>query len=326
MKKLIASFAAVVLVAMATAITTAQAQPYPNKPIKFLVPFAAGGPADTMARLTAQVLQRGLNQATIVVENRPGAGGTIGARAAAQEKPDGYTLMYGNTASLVVGPAVYANPGYDPVKAFAPIALVAVSFNVLALNPKFPANSVKELIAYAKKNPGKVNFASPGHGTPPHMIGEMFKQRAGIDIVHVPYKGTAAALTDIMGGQVELTFENPSVIIPLVQAGKLKALGVTGDTRNPTIPDVPTMIEAGLPDFVSMSFTGLVAPAGTPEPIIKQLSDVLRPGLASPEMQAMMKKLGVIPRPGTPADFGAFLARESTKWQAVAKNAGIRIK
>jgi tripartite-type tricarboxylate transporter receptor subunit TctC len=182
------------------------------------------------------------------------------------------------------------------------------------------------LIAYAKKNPGKVNFASPGHGTPPHMIGEMFKQRAGIDIVHVPYTGTAAALTDIMGGQVELTFENPSVIIPLVQAGKLKALGVTGDTRNPTIPDVPTMIEAGLPDFVSMSFTGLVAPAGTPEPIIKQLSDVLRPGLASPEMQAMMKKLGVIPRPGTPADFGAFLARESTKWQAVAKNAGIRIK
>jgi tripartite-type tricarboxylate transporter receptor subunit TctC len=325
MKKLVVSLA----IAGAAALTmaaAAQAQSYPSKPIKFLVPFAAGGPADTMARLTAQVLQRGLNQATIVVENRPGAGGTIGARAAAQEKPDGYTLMYGNTASLVVGPAVYANPGYDPVKAFAPIALVAVSFNVLALNPKFPANSVKELIAYAKKNPGKVNFASPGHGTPPHMIGEMFKQRAGIDIVHVPYKGTAAALTDIMGGQVELTFENPSVIIPLVQAGKLKALGVTGDTRNPTIPDVPTMIEAGLPDFVSMSFTGLVAPAGTPEPIIKQLSDVLRPGLASPEMQAMMKKLGVIPRPGTPADFGAFLARESTKWQAVAKNAGIRIK
>jgi tripartite-type tricarboxylate transporter receptor subunit TctC len=326
MKKLIASFAAVALVAMATAITPAKGQPYPNKQIKLLVPFAAGGPADTMARLTAQVLQRGLNQATIVVENRPGAGGTIGARAAAQEKPDGYTLMYGNTASLVVGPAVYANPGYDPVKAFAPIALVAVSFNVLALNPKFPANSVKELIAYAKKNPGKVNFASPGHGTPPHMIGEMFKQRAGIDIVHVPYKGTAAALTDIMGGQVELTFENPSVIIPLVQAGKLKALGVTGDTRNPTIPDVPTMIEAGLPDFVSMSFTGLVAPAGTPPAIIKQISDVLRPGLASPEMQSMMKKLGVIPRPGTPADFGAFLARESTKWQTVAKNAGIRIK
>jgi tripartite-type tricarboxylate transporter receptor subunit TctC len=323
MKKLVGSLTAAC--ACVLAVATAHAQPYPSKPIKFLVPFAAGGPADTMARLTAQALQQGLKE-TIVIDNRPGAGGIIGARAAAQAEPDGYTLMYGNTASLVVGPAVYANPGYDPVKAFAPIALVAVSFNVLAVNPKFPANSVKELIAYAKKNPGKVNFASPGHGTPPHMVGEMFKQRAGIDIVHIPYKGTAAALTDIMGGQVEMTFENPSVVIPLVHAGKLKALGVTGETRNPTIPDVPTMIEAELPEFVSMSFTGLVAPAGTPEPIIKQLADVLGPSLASAEMRAVMDKLGVIPRPGTPADFGAFLARESAKWQTVAKTAGIRIK
>jgi tripartite-type tricarboxylate transporter receptor subunit TctC len=322
-KKRVATLAAAC--AAVLVVAAAHAQPYPSKPVKFLVPFAAGGPADTMARLTAQVLQQGLNQ-TIVIDNRPGAGGIIGARAAAQAEPDGYTLMYGNTASLVVGPAVYVNPGYDPVKAFAPIALVAVSFNVLAVNPKFPANSVKELIEYAKKNPGKVNFASPGHGTPPHMVGEMFKQRAAIDIVHIPYKGTAAALTDIMGGQVEMTFENPSVVIPLVQAGKLKALGVTGETRNPTIPDVPTMIEGGLPDFVSMSFTGLVAPAGTADPIVKQLADVLGPGLASAEIRAMMDKLGVIPRPGTPADFGAFLARESAKWQTVAKTAGIRIK
>ncbi|MCC6888022.1 MAG: tripartite tricarboxylate transporter substrate binding protein [Hyphomicrobiales bacterium] len=311
--------------ALALAATTAAAQSYPAKPIRFLVPFAAGGPADTMARLTAQVLQQELGQ-TIVIDNRPGAGGIIGARVAAAAEPDGYTLMYGNTASLAVGPAVYANPGYDPLKAFAPIALVAVSFNVLALNPAFPANTVKELIAHAKKNPGKVNFASPGHGTPPHMVGEMFKQRAAIDIVHIPYKGTAAALTDIIGGQVELAFENPAVIVPLVQAGKLKALGVTGETRNPALPDVPTMIEAGLPDFVSMSFTGLVAPAGTPAAIIKQVSDILQPGLATPEMRAMMDKLGVIPRPGTPADFGVFLARESAKWQTVAKAAGIRIK
>jgi tripartite-type tricarboxylate transporter receptor subunit TctC len=322
-KKRVATLAAAC--AAVLVVAAAHAQPYPSKPVKFLVPFAAGGPADTMARLTAQVLQQGLNQ-TIVIDNRPGAGGIIGARAAVQAEPDGYTLMYGNTASLVVGPAVYVNPSYDPVKAFAPIALVAVSFNVLAVNPKFPANSVKELIEYAKKNPGKVNFASPGHGTPPHMVGEMFKQRAAIDIVHIPYKGTAAALTDIMGGQVEMTFENPSVVIPLVQAGKLKALGVTGETRNPTIPDVPTMIEGGLPDFVSMSFTGLVAPTGTAEPIVKQLADVLGPGLASADIRAMMDKLGVVPRPGTPADFGAFLARESAKWQAVAKTAGIRIK
>jgi tripartite-type tricarboxylate transporter receptor subunit TctC len=322
MKRFTATLAAIC--AFIVTIGAAKGQPYPTKPIKLLVPFAAGGPADTMARLTAQTLQQGLNQ-TIVVDNRPGAGGLIGARAAAQAEPDGYTLMYGNTASLAVGPAVYANPGYDPLKAFAPIALVAVSFNVLAVNPKFPANSVKELIAFAKKNPGKVNFASPGHGTPPHMVGEMFKQRTGIEIVHVPYKGTAAALTDIMGGQIEMTFENPSVVIPLVQAGKLKALAVTGETHNPTIPDVPTMIEAGVPDFTSMSFTGLVAPASTSPAIIKQLSDVLEAGFAAPDMRAVMDKLGVVPRPGTPADFGAFLKRESEKWQAVAKTAGIRI-
>lgn len=321
MNKIVASLSAACIVLVSAA---AHAQPYPNKPIKFLVPFAAGGPADTMARLVAQTLSESLNQ-TIVIDNRPGAGGIIGARAAALADPDGYTLMYGNTASLVVGPAVYANPGYDPVKQFAPIALVAVSYNILALNPKFPANTVQELIAYAKKNPGKVNFASPGHGTPPHMVGEMFKQRAAIDIVHVPYKGTAAALTDIMGEQVELTFENPSVIVPLVQAGKLKALGVTGEARNPQIPDVPTMIEGGLADFVSMSFTGLVAPAGTAPAIIKQLSDKLQAGLASAELRAMMDKLGVIPRPGTPEDFGVFLAREAEKWQTVAKRANIRI-
>jgi len=321
MNKIVASLSAACVIFSCAA---ALAQPYPNKPIKFLVPFAAGGPADTMARLTAQVLSEALGQ-SVVIDNRPGAGGIIGARAAASADPDGYTLMYGNTASLVVGPAVYANPGYDPVKQFAPIALVAVSYNVLALNPKFPANSVPELIAYAKRNPGKVNFASPGHGTPPHMVGELFKQRAAIDIVHVPYKGTAAALTDIMGGQVELTFENPSVVVPLVQAGKLKALGVTGETRNPQIPDVPTMIEGGLADFVSMSFTGLVAPAGTPPAIIKQLSDVLQKGLAAAAVRATMDKLGVIPRPGTPEDFGTFLAREAEKWQTVAKRANIRI-
>jgi tripartite-type tricarboxylate transporter receptor subunit TctC len=307
------------------AILPAAAQPYPSKPIRFLVPFAAGGPADTMARLTAQRLSAGLGQ-PVVIDNRPGAGGTIGARAAAIADADGYTLMYGNTAALVVGPAVYVNPGYDPVKQFAPIALIAVSYNVLVLNPKFPANSVPELIAYAKKNPGKINFASPGHGTPPHMVGEMFKQRAGIDIVHIPYKGTAASLTDIMGNQVDLTFENPSVVIPLVQAGKLKALGVTGETRNPQIPDVPTMIDGGMKDFVSMSFTGLVAPAGTPAAIIKRVSDVLSVALKSAEMNAAMDKLGVIPRPGSPEDFGAFLARESERWQAVAKTANIRIK
>jgi tripartite-type tricarboxylate transporter receptor subunit TctC len=303
----------------------AQAQSYPTKPIRMIVPFAAGGPADTMARLVAQRLSTGLGQ-SIVVDNRPGAGGTIGARAGAAAEPDGYTLIYGNTAAFVIGPAVYANVGYDPVKQFAPVALVAVSYNILAVDPKLPADTVPALIALAKARPGKINFASPGHGTPPHMVGEMFKQRAGIDIVHVPYKGTAAALTDIMAGQVEMTFENPSVVVPLVQGGKLKAVAVTGETRNPQIPSVPTMIESGLADFVSMSFTGLVAPAGTPSAIVKQLNAVLADGLGGDDMKDAMDKLGVVPRPGTPEDFGAFLARETARWRAVAANAGIRVE
>jgi tripartite-type tricarboxylate transporter receptor subunit TctC len=303
---------------------SAQTQTYPVKPIRMIVPFAAGGPADTMARLVAQRLSTGLGQ-SIVVDNRPGAGGTIGARAGAAAEPDGYTLIYGNTAAFVVGPAVYANVGYEPLRQFAPVALVAVSYNVLVVDPKLPAATVPALIAHAKANPGKINFASPGHGTPPHMVGELFKQRAGIDIVHVPYKGTAAALTDIMAGQVEMTFENPTVTVPLVQGGKLKALAVTGEARNPQIPSVPTMIESGLADFVSMSFTGLVVPAGTPPDIIKRLNAELRAGLDSAEMRTAMDKLGVIPRPGTPEDFRAFLAQETQRWRAVAKNAGIRI-
>jgi tripartite-type tricarboxylate transporter receptor subunit TctC len=313
------------VLALVAATTPARAQSYPVRPIRMVVPFAAGGPADTMARLVAQRLAAGLGQ-SVVVDNRPGAGGTIGARAGAAAEPDGYTVIYANTATFVIGPVVYANVGYDPLRHFAPVALVAVSYNVLVVDPSFPAATVPALIAHARAHSGKVSFASPGHGTPPHMIGEMFKQRAGIDIVHVPYKGTAAALTDIMAGQVEMTFENPSVTVPLVKGGKLAALAVTGETRNPQLPQVPTMIESGLADFVSMSFTGLMVPAGTPPAIIARLNAEIVSGLDGAEMREAMDKLGVIPRPGTPADFGAFLAQETARWRAVADKAGIRIE
>jgi tripartite-type tricarboxylate transporter receptor subunit TctC len=302
----------------------AAAEPYPSRPIRVIVPFAAGGPADTLARLAAQLVSTRVGQ-TLVIDNRPGAGGTIGAKAAAAAEPDGYTLIYANTAVLAVGPAVYANVGYDPLKAFAPIGLVSVTTNLLVAAPASPANSVADLIAYARQHPGKVNFASPGHGTPPHMVGEMFRLRAGIDIVHVPYKGTAAALTDIMAGQVDITFENPSVTVPLVQAGKLKGLAVTGETRNPQVPDLPTMIEAGLPDFTSTSFTGLLAPAGTPVEIVAQLNAALDAGLRAPETVDAFQKLGVGMRPGSPQDFAAFIAREHRKWSEVAKAANIRV-
>ena len=300
------------------------AQSYPSRPIKLVVPFAAGGPADTLARLTAQRLSVGIGQ-TVVIDNRPGAGGTLGAKVVVGAEPDGYTLMYGNTATFAVGPAVYANIGYDPIRQFAPVALVSTTHNVLVVNPALPVNSVPELIARARTHPGKINFASPGHGTPPHMVGEMFRLRAGIDIVHVPYKGTAAALTDIMSGQVEMTFENPSVTIPLVQAGKLKGLAVTGEARNPQVPHLPTMIESGLPDFLSMSFTGVAAPAGTPREIVERLNAVINAGLQSPELTDAFDKLGVGMKPGSAEEFAAFIAREHQKWLGVAKAANIKV-
>ena len=302
----------------------ARAQSYPSRPIRMIVPFAPGGPADTMARLAAQRLSTGLGQ-SVVIDNRAGAGGSIATKAAASADPDGYTLLFGNTATFAVGPAVYANIGYDPIKQFAPIALFSVSTNVLVVDPKLPVNSLPSLIEYAKARPGQINFASPGHGTPPHMIGEMFKQRASIDIVHVPYKGTAAALTDIMGGQVQLTFENPSVLIQLMHEGKLKGLATTGETRNPQTPDLPTMIECGLADFVSTSFTALAAPAGTPPDIVMRLNSEINAGLTSAELGSTFVKLGVAARPGSPEEFGAFLVSEGHKWSAVAQRAGIRI-
>ena len=302
----------------------ARAQSYPTRVIKLIVPFAPGGPADTMARLAAQRLSMALGQG-VIIDNRPGAGGSIATKAVAGAEPDGYTLLFGNTATFAVGPAVYANIGYDPIKQFAPVALFSVSTNVLVANPALPYNNVAELIAYAKANPGKINFASPGFGTPPHMIGEMFKQRAGVDIVHVPYKGTAAALTDIMAGQVELTFENPSVLVQLVREGRLKGLATTGEARNPQVANLPTMIESGLAGFVSTSFTAMAAPAGTPSSVIDHLNAEINAGLRSPEMVAAFERLGVGARPGSPEDFGAFLINENRKWAAVAKRANIKI-
>jgi tripartite-type tricarboxylate transporter receptor subunit TctC len=302
----------------------ARAQAYPNRVIKVIVPFAPGGPADTMARLAVQQLSTRLGQ-SVIIDNRPGAGGSIAAKAAAYAERDGYTLMFGNTATFAVGPAVYANIGYDPIKQFAPIALFSVSTNLLVVDPKLPVRSVAELIAHAKASPGKINFASPGYGTPPHMIGEMFKQRAQIDIVHVPYKGTAASITDIMASQVQLAFENPSVLVQLIHEGKLRGLATTGEIRNPQTPDLPTMIESGLPDFVSTSFTALAAPAGTSPEIVRRLNDAMNAGLHSAELLATFARLGVGSRPLSPEEFGAFLVRENQKWSAVARAGNIKV-
>jgi tripartite-type tricarboxylate transporter receptor subunit TctC len=303
----------------------ARADGYPTKPIKLIVPFAPGGPADVMARVVGQRMAVILGQ-SFVLENRGGAGGTIGARAAALADPDGYTLMLANTSTLVIGPAVYKSIDYDPVKNFTPVAAFGTTSNLLVVNPAVPAKTVMEFVALAKAKPGTLSYSSPGLGTPPHLIAEMFKLRTGIDIVHVPYKGGGQAVSDVVAGQVQMTFENPSVSLPLVRGGQIRALASTGEKRNPEAPDIPTMIEAGVPDFVSVSFTGLAAPAGTPADIVAKLNAAANQSLNSPDVRAVLTKLAVEPKIGSPADFEVFLRQEREKWGAVVKAANIRIE
>jgi tripartite-type tricarboxylate transporter receptor subunit TctC len=305
--------------------TAATAQTYPAKPVRIVVAFAPGGPADVMARLIGNRLAAILGQ-PFVIENRPGAGGTIGARAVAEAEADGHTLLLANTSTLVIGPVVYRNVGYDPAKSFTPIAAFGTTSNVLVVHPSVAARSVAELIALAKAQPGKLNYSSPGSGTPPHLIGEMLKLKTGTEIVHVPYKGGGPSMQAVVAGEVQVTFENPSVSLPLVQGGQVRALAVTSETRNPQAPDVPTMIEGGVPDFVSVSFTGLAAPAGTAAEIVGRLNAAINESLKSAEVDAAFAKLAVEPRIGSPADFAAFLARERERWGPVIKAAGVKVE
>jgi tripartite-type tricarboxylate transporter receptor subunit TctC len=315
-------FAAAVAVGLGWA-SGAVAQNYPAKPIRLVVPFAPGGPADVIGRIIGHELDIILGQ-SIVVENRGGAGGTIGARLAALAEPDGYTVMFANTSTMSINPAVYRHLDYDPAKAFAPVALIGITSNILVVNPALPVKTVAELVAYGKANPGRLSFSTPGVGTPPHMLGEMFKQRTGLDITHVPYKGGGSSTQDVVSGQVSMTFENPAVSLPLVLAGQLRALAVTSNVRNPRLPDVPILSET-IPDFVSASFTGIVAPAGVSEAIIARLNAAINESLKAATVQATLDKLSVDVKPGTPAEFGAFLATEKEKWLAVATRAKLQV-
>ena len=311
------------LVASLFACGPASAQPFPNKPIRLIIGFAPGGPADVIARLVAQKIPQILGQ-PFIIENRPGAGGSIAAKFVAESDPDGYTLLLGNTSNQVISPALYSNVGYDPAKAFAPVGMLGSTSNLLVVNPRFAVRSVRDVLRMAKERPGKLNYASPGVGTPPHLNGEMFKLRAGIDMVHVPYKGGGHSSQAVIAGDVEMTFENPAVSLPFVQNGQLRALAVTNDTRNRQAPDIPTMIEAGVPDFVSVSFTGIVAPAGTPPAIVTQLNAAIVESMRSPEVQAALDKLGVDMRAGTPEAFATFLAHEREKWGMLIRAANIK--
>jgi tripartite-type tricarboxylate transporter receptor subunit TctC len=298
---------------------------YPDKLIKMIVPAPAGGQTDVLARLLAQKIQAAVGQ-TVIVENRAGAGGTLAARALAAAEPDGYTLFYGNTSTLAVIPAVTKNPGYDPVKNFAPVASVSESYMILVVNPDFPAKLVAELVAYAKANPGKLNFGHAGYGNVTHLTGEMFRSLANIDFLGVPHKGGAESITSLLGRQVDFLFESPVVLLPLIRDGKLRALGVTSATRKSEASDLPTMVEAGVPDFVATLLTGIVVPAGTPAPVVDKLNGVINETLRTPDVVELLTKFGSTARIGSPQDFATFLAGETRKWADIAKAANVVVE
>jgi tripartite-type tricarboxylate transporter receptor subunit TctC len=298
------------------------AEPYPTRPIKIIVPTPAGGPVDVIARLVGNYLTQTIGQPA-VVDNRPGAGNTLGSKEAAQAEPDGYTLLYSSASGLVFAPMLQKNAGYDPITSYDPIALVAQSSTILVVHPAVPVKSVAELVAYAKDNPGKVNFSSGGIGVLPHLIGEWFKSRAGIDIVHVPYRGGGPSINDLVGGQVQMTFEGTSVLLPLIESGKLRALAVTSAKRLPQLPDVPTMTESGFPGFVSTSWTGLLAPAHTPRAVIDKLNAQINEGLQTPELKAALAKVSNEPVGGTPQDFANMIKGDIDKWAPVVQALGL---
>lgn len=296
---------------------------YPDKPVHVVVGFSAGGTTDVIARIMAKELTQALGQ-TFVVENKPGAGSNIATDYVKRAKPDGYTLLFVAVTSAI-NQTLYRNISFDLTKDFAPVALGAKVPNILVLNPKVPANSVKELVDYAKANPGKMAFASSGSGTSIHMAGELFKMRTGIDVLHVPYKGSAPAVTDLIGGQVQFMFDNMPSSWPHVQGGKLKALAVTTAKRSPSAPDLPTMQELGFENFDVSSWFGLIAPAGTPPEVIEKLNAVIVKAQDNPEVQKAFAGLGAVGEKTTPAEFGAFIKSEVENWAPVVKASGAQV-
>ncbi len=309
---------------LALSAALASAQSYPTKPIRIVVPFPPGGATDILARDVAQKLTEAWGQ-QVIVDNRPGAGGNIGSELVAKSAPDGYTLEMGTVGTHAINASLYAKMPYDHVKDFVPVILVAGVPNVLVVNPAVPVNSVAELIAYAKANPGKLNFASSGSGTSIHLSGELFKVMAGVQMTHIPYKGSAPALQDLLGGQVQLMFDNLPPSLPQIKAGKLRALAVTTATRAPALPDVPTIAEAGLPGFESSSWFGLLAPAGTPPAIVVKLNAEVAKWLATPDAKERLAKQGANAVGGSPEDFEKHIAAETVKWAKVVKDSGARV-
>jgi tripartite-type tricarboxylate transporter receptor subunit TctC len=309
----------------AASATFAQTAAYPNKPIKLIVPFPAGGSVDVTSRALAQKLSESLGQ-QVIVENRAGAGGNIGMDALAKSGPDGYTIGMGALSTHAVNPALYPKMPFDAVKDFAPISLVVVTPNVLVVNPAaLPAADVNGIIDFAKKNAGKVNCASGSNGSAGHLACELFRLQTGASITHVPYKGGAPAMTDLLGGQVQMMFDNMASALPQIKAGKLKAFAVTTPTRSALAPDLPTMAQAGVKDFDVFTWWGLFAPAGTPPEIVKRLSVEVGKALANAELKEKWLATGAEPSPSSPEAFAAFIAKELPKYAKIVKDSGAKV-
>jgi tripartite-type tricarboxylate transporter receptor subunit TctC len=309
-----------IAIAFAASSLQVQAQPYPNQPIRLIVPFAAGGPSDVLARAFSQKLGEDLGQ-PVIIDNKPGAGTNLAAEFVARSKPDGYTIFLMMVGTQAINETLYKKLSYNTVKDFAPITLVASSSLMLVANPSVPVKNASELIAYAKANPGKVNFGSSGTGTPLHLGGELFNVQAGTDITHVPYKGAAPALTDVLGGQIQTAMIGTPAALPYVKSGKLTPIGVTSLKRSPNAPEVPAIAET-LPNFEVELVYALVAPAGTPNAIIKRLNTQMGTILNNPETKTQLASRGFDVQTSTPEQLGAYIKAEVTKWAPIVKKSG----
>jgi tripartite-type tricarboxylate transporter receptor subunit TctC len=297
---------------------------YPTKPIRLVVPFSAAGTTDFLARAIAQKLGQNMGT-TVIVDNRPGAGGNIGSDLVAKADPDGYTLLLGTVGTHAINASLYKKMPYDTVKDFAPITLVASVPNIVVVHPSVPAKSIKELLALAKSKPGQLSFASSGNGSSIHLSGELFKSMAGVDMLHVPYKGSGPAVSDLIGGQVNLMFDNMPSSLPHVKAGRLRAIAVTSAKRSPAMPDLPTIAESGVPGYDAVAWFGVLAPAGTPPAIVKKLNAEIVKVLKSPDVAARLAGQGAEPVSNTPEEFSAYIKTEMVKWAKVIKASGAQV-
>ena len=311
------------LAALALAVPAA-AQGFPDKPVKLIVPFPAGGPIDTMARFVAPPLSVHLGQ-PVVIENRPGSGGTLAARAVAAADPDGYTLLFGSSGTLAVAPALYANPGYDPQRSFTPVATISVLPMLMVVHPAVPARSVAEFVAHAKANPGRLNYGA-ALATPPHLLSALFAHKAGIDTLYVAYKGSAPAVTDLLAGTTQWSIDGLTILAPLARDGRLRALALASAARWGDLPELPTLAEQGYPDVALDAWAGVVAPSGTPAPVVGRLNAAINAALAGAEVKAALLKLSALPKTGTSAEFAAFIAAEMPKWAAAVRLVGAKIE